>query len=307
VTQADIDSGSVTNHATATGTPAGGTLPAVTDEATAHATHNPAVTIKKTSPTTEVNAVGQVVSYSYAVTNTGNVTLTGLVLADDNTDAPPVCLVTTLAPGALTTCTAVHTVTQDDLDGGTTLHNTVTASTAEGAGATDSLAIPIVVTPGLVITKTSTSTVFSVVGQSIQYAMTVTNSGNVTLKGVTVTDPGVATLTCTPPQPATLAPGTTMTCSGAHVITQADVNAATYTNTATVVGHYAIEGSISAVSNAVVLGFEAVPVPPTEAIARAITSTGDGGIMVGGVVLALLALGLLFVVPAGRFGRRRDD
>jgi hypothetical protein len=29
--------------------------------------------------------------------------------------------------------------------------------------------------------------------------------------------------------------------------------------------------------------------------------------MVGGVVLALLALGLLFVVPAGRFGRRRDD
>ena len=47
--------------------------------------------------------------------------------------------------------------------------------------------------------------------------------------------------------------------------------------------------------------------PPTEAIARAIGSSGGGGIIVGGVVLALLALGLLFVIPAGQFGRRRDD
>ncbi len=76
-------------------------------------------------------------------------------------------------------------MTQADLDGGTTLHNTVTASTGQGAGATDNLAIPIVVTPGLVITKTSTSTMFSVVGQSIEYTMTATNTGNVTLTGVT--------------------------------------------------------------------------------------------------------------------------
>ena len=310
MTQADIDAGSVTNHASATGTPASGTLTPATDEATADATQTPALTIDKTSTTTEVTAVGQVVPYSYTVRNTGNVALSGLTLADDNTDAVPVCPVTSLAPGASTTCTAVHTVTQADLDGGTTLHNTVTASTGQGAGATDNLAIPIVVTPGLVITKTSTSTMFSAVGQSIEYTMTATNTGNVTLTGVTVSDPGIATLACTPAQPATLAPGATMTCTGSHVITQADVTAGKYTNTATVVGHCGEAEPVSAESGPVVITFEAVPVPPTEAIAQAIGLGPGGSTMVGAVavaLLALLALGLLFVIPAGRLGRRRDD
>ena len=52
------------------------------------------------------------VDYSYLITNTGNVTLTGIALKDTNTDSAPVCLETTLVPAGTTTCSAVHTVTQ---------------------------------------------------------------------------------------------------------------------------------------------------------------------------------------------------
>ena len=77
MTLADLDAGSVTNHATAHGTPAGGSLVPPTDQATAHATQNPALTVEKTSPDTTFAAPGDVLDYSYTVTNSGNVTLTG--------------------------------------------------------------------------------------------------------------------------------------------------------------------------------------------------------------------------------------
>ncbi len=98
-----------------------------------------------------------------------------------------------------------------------------------------------------------------------------------------------------------------MTCTGSHVITQADVTAGKYTNTATAVGHYGEAEPVSAESGPVVITFEAVPVPPTEAIAQAMGLGPGGSTMVGAVAVALLALGLLFVIPAGRLGRRRDD
>jgi len=305
VTQADLDAGSVTNHAGATGTPAGGTLVPPTDTATAHATQTPALTVEKTSTATTVASVGQVIAYSYLVTNTGNVTLTGLALTDDNTDANPSCPVTTLAPGASTTCTAVHTVTQADLDAGGTLDNTVTATSGQGASGKDTVSIPVSQAPGLTITKTTTATKFSAVGQSIDYTIIVTNAGNVTLTNVTVTDPGVS-LTCDPAQPATLAPAATMTCAGVHVITQGDVSAGSYTNIASVVGNNG-DTPTGAVANAVVIKFEAVNQPPTDAIGQALGE--GGGVIGGGMLVALLALVLLFVIPAGSLGlgRRRDD
>ena len=60
-------------------------------------TPNPALTVEKSSTTSSISATGAV-DYSYLVTNTGNVTLSGIALVDDNTDSAPVCLVTTLAP-----------------------------------------------------------------------------------------------------------------------------------------------------------------------------------------------------------------
>ena len=63
----------------------------------------------------------------------------------------------------------------------------------------------------------------------------VTNSGNVTLTSVRVTDPlpGLSAVTC---PLGTLAPGASETCTATYTTTQADVNAGGVTNTGTASG-----------------------------------------------------------------------
>ena len=75
----------------------------------------------KTATPTTYNAVGNVINYSYLVTNNGNVTLSGpFTVSDDKaTDEACPATPTSLAPGASVTCTASYTITQADLDAGT--------------------------------------------------------------------------------------------------------------------------------------------------------------------------------------------
>ncbi len=83
--------------------------------------------------------------------------------------------------------------------------------------------------------KTETSVrPYQSVGQVVSYSITVTNTGNQTLTGVTVTDPGVGAVLgpCTPAIPATIAPGKAVVCTATHTVTQADLDAGEYTNTA---------------------------------------------------------------------------
>jgi hypothetical protein len=83
------------------------------------------------------------------------------------------------------------------------------------------------------VTKTVTSSgPYDAVGDTITYNITVQNTGNTTLTGVTVTDPGAVLGTCSPVIPATLAPGASVVCPASHAVTQADLDAGSYTNTA---------------------------------------------------------------------------
>jgi len=185
-----------------------------------------------------------VVPYAYVVTNTGNVTLTGVTLADNNTDATPVCVPAqpaTLAPGAVMNCTAQHTVTQAEINAGGNLTNTATADSNETGPAQDTLDIPIVTGPAIDLVKTGSLNVgpdgVATPGDLITYSFKVTNIGNVTLSNVSVTDPMVAPITCPGGNPIpSLAVGAMVTCSGTYAITQADINAGQKVNTATASG-----------------------------------------------------------------------
>ena len=106
----------------------------------------PAMTLSKSSTTTLVTGSGQVVPYSYIVANTGTSVLTGVSLSDDNTDAAPLCPSSSLAVGASMTCTASHTVTQSEINGGS-VSNTATLVSSEAPNATSSVSIPVAVRP----------------------------------------------------------------------------------------------------------------------------------------------------------------
>ena len=259
VTQGDIDNdgggdGDIDNTATAD---SGQTGP-VSDSAAVPLDQSPALTIAKTvtgvdgdtTPPFSVDAAGDVISYSILVTNTGNQTLTGVSVADPriaNLDCDPSTggnqtTGFTLAPAASLTCTGSYTVTQADIDdnggGDGDIDNTATADSGQTEPATDSEAVPLAQTPALTIAKTvsevdgDTTPPFLVdeAGDVISYSILVTNTGNQTLTGVSVSDPRIANLDCDPDTIGnqttgfTLAPAATLTCTGSYTVTQGDID-----------------------------------------------------------------------------------
>jgi uncharacterized repeat protein (TIGR01451 family) len=128
-------SGSVTNTATVAA-PAGTTDPDGTNNSAADTdTVNPApapgLTLAKSASPTTYTAAGDVIAYSYLLTNSGNVALGGpFTVTDDKTTVT--CPVTaSLAVGASITCTASYTITAADVTAGS-VTNVATASAADG-------------------------------------------------------------------------------------------------------------------------------------------------------------------------------
>ena len=99
----------------ATGTPPTGADVTATDTTSTPIAPDPAITLDKQAGVPTGSAAGDTIGYTFLVTNTGNVTLDPVSI-DDPTANPVSCPVTTLAPGASTTCTASYTLTQADVD-----------------------------------------------------------------------------------------------------------------------------------------------------------------------------------------------
>src|SRR5439155_1132906 len=146
---------------------------------------------------------GDTVTYSYVVTNTGNVTLTGITVKDDNEIGRATCRervlilgTTTLAPGASTTGTATRTLTQTQVDAGS-VHDIALATGSPPTGSTvtasDDATVPIAANPHIAVDKTAgsiadTDANGADAGDTVTYSYVVTNTGNVTLTGITVKD-----------------------------------------------------------------------------------------------------------------------
>jgi uncharacterized repeat protein (TIGR01451 family) len=206
----------------------------------------PALTIAKSANPTTVTAVGQTVTYSFLVTNTGNVALTDIKVTDTPTtpagSVTPACPGSigstgpTLAPGQFVTCTASYVVTQADLNNGSINDSAVAKGTSPAGTGVSSGPSTATVTapasPGVSVAKSANPTTVTAVGQRITYTFIVTNTGNVTLTDIHVTDAQTAPagtlttpLTCpgtTGATGPTLNAGQTVTCTASYVVTQAD-------------------------------------------------------------------------------------
>ncbi|WP_449447407.1 DUF7507 domain-containing protein [Thermomonas brevis] len=251
VTAAEVAAGYVHNSATATGqppTPPGGpppppvtTVPSEVDTPTAQ---NPALGIVKSVTSAGPYGVGSVIAYQFVVTNTGDVTLSGIVVNDAQLDAAAVCPATTLAPGASTTCTGSHTVTAAEVAAGY-VHNSATATGQPPAAPGGSTPTPVTSTPSDVDTPTAQNPAMTVVksvastgpygvGSVIGYQFVVTNTGDVILTGIVINDAQLDAAAVCPA--TTLAPGETTTCTGSHTVTAAEVAAGYVHNSATATG-----------------------------------------------------------------------
>ncbi|MBT2534412.1 DUF11 domain-containing protein [Arthrobacter sp. ISL-48] len=142
VVQADVDAGSITNTATATGVPPGTTPPPVSSPSgvTVPTPNAPAMTVLKTASTDKATTGGQVLTYSFFLTNTGNVTLTNVSAVEgefsgtgDLSAVNCPAEAASLAPAMSVTCTATYTVTLADLNAGT-ITNTATGTGTTPAG-----------------------------------------------------------------------------------------------------------------------------------------------------------------------------
>ncbi|HEY0185610.1 MAG TPA: hypothetical protein VGC09_22640, partial [Rhodopila sp.] len=195
----------------------------------------PLMTVDKTASTATYATPNQIVNYSYLVTNTGNVSISAIAVADDRI-ATVTCPVTTLAPGADTTCTGSYTITQADLDNGTVTNIAVANGTPAGGTLTpptDTVTITATQTPSQTLTKVLSNDSTggtAAVGDVLTYTVTLTNTGNTTLTGVVVSDPKITpnSITC-----ASVAPSGTCILSGAYTVLQADADAGTLQNMAT--------------------------------------------------------------------------
>ncbi len=275
LTQADVDAGQVQNQATTTGTDPFGTDVSDLSGATTGDDNplitplnpGPAIALVKTADTTGLSSppvAGEVITYSFAITNTGNVTLSNVTLTDS---LPGIVIsggpIASLAPGATdsTTYTATYTLTQADVDAGQVQNQATTTGTppsgppvSDLSGATtgddNPLITPIGQNPAIQLVKSVTNEADLLdgtnAGDPVNYAFTITNTGNVTLNNITLSD-ALAGVTVSGGPIASLAPGASdsTTFTATYTITAADIAAGEIINTATATGQYGPGNSLS--------------------------------------------------------------
>lgn len=154
---------------------------------------------------TLADAAGDMLNYVFTVSNPGSVTLTNLTVVDDLTGMSQ--FLASLAPGATVTYNSSYMLTQADLDsnagGDGVLINTATADSSETPVFVDAEGVTVVYQPIIDLTKSVSvdngttwidangptgPLLSSSAGFDPQFKYTVTNSGNITLADVTLTD-----------------------------------------------------------------------------------------------------------------------
>ena len=324
VTQTDVDAGSVTNSATATGKPPVGAN--VTGTGTNKVTITPAAAVDVTKTVTSGAPVkaGDPVTWTVTVKNTGNVTLTNVTVTDALSGATIVTPcgfsspIATLAPSASVSCDVSYSVTQANVDAGS-VTNTASASGKPpvGANVTDSDSNTLTIASGaaLDVTKTLKTGTPAKAGDAVTWTVTVKNTGNVTLTNVTVTDALSGATIVTPcgfaTPIATMAPAATVSCDVSYVVKQVDVDAGSVTNTASATGKPPVGANVTdSDSNKVTITPAAAldvtktlksgaPVKTGDPVTWTVTVKNTGNVTLTNVTVTDALAGATIVTPCG--------
>ena len=259
LTQADIDAGLYSNTATATALNVANQTLTSTDSVTITLPPVPGIATIKTGTIVlgadNQASVGDIITYHFAVTNTGNVTLKPVTLTDGGAVFTGTATIATLAPGQTdNTLIATHALTAADVTAGqyqnqskangkTPTNVAIPATNSDKDADHTTLDPTIVQWPAIALIKTVSAVNdvngngFTDAGDTISYAFQVINTGKFTLNNITVTDPLMPTGISGAPLNG-LAPGASDSThfTGLYTIKQSDVNLGHIDNTAKVEG-----------------------------------------------------------------------
>ncbi len=198
--------------------------------------YNPGISILKSASATVV-LPGTEVTYFYTVTNTGDIALFNVAVTDDILG--PIGMIALLAPGESVILTASGIISADTVNVATVfghygsheeeavIHGHVTAEADEEV---------VVINPAIQVVKSSDAPEAGVpVGTLVNYTFTVTNTGDVTLFGISVDDDHLGHIG----DIAELAPG------ASQVLTASAVLNETTTNVVVAVGYDELENQVS--------------------------------------------------------------
>ena len=282
LTQADIDAGMVTNMATAIGDPPGPVppSPAALSGAMVPIVPEPELEIEKSVSAIPATVVaGEVITYSYEIENTGNVTIENVAPVDLGPTFNGVLgtnnlsvynpLFADLAPGDTQIFSATYILSQQDLDNmaaagtgsDTAIDNEATADGEPMQGLlppVDPSAVEtgVLADPSLALVKTSSVTAPVFAGSVVTYSFTLNNDGNVTVTNPVLNDPlcqspvGPLSFTQgfvsgdTGPIPQALDVGETWVFECDYMVTQANIDAGTVQNTAVASGQDPAGGTV---------------------------------------------------------------
>ena len=241
---------------------------------------------------------GETVIYTFTVTNTGQSTLTDISITDPLVGLSAITFDSwpgpagTLTAGQSVTATATYTLTQNDVDAGSVANTASVTATDDDGGVkpvgNSSQTTPIASAANISVGKVGTlaSGATGRVGDRINYTVTFTNTGNVTLVNASLVDPlpGLSppVLTWPTATAGTLPVGQTATSTAFYTITQADVDAGSVRNTATVTARTPSGATASGTSPQVQVS--TIPSAP------ALTTTKSGTITSGSVSYTHLTL-----------------
>ncbi|WP_035337715.1 gliding motility-associated C-terminal domain-containing protein, partial [Dokdonia sp. PRO95] len=252
ITQADVDAGGVTNQALATGqNPDGDTVTDTSDDdsnleddiTVTDLPQGASISLIKTAVFNDVDGdgfaqVGETITYNFTVTNTGNVTVTNIIIED------PLVIVSggpiDLEPGETdsTTFVAVYTIVQSDIDEGFVTNQAIaTGQDPDGNDVVDisddnnsveddETVTNLPIESSIALEKVGTTLDIDgdgliQDGEVIQYTFTVTNTGSLPLDNIMITDP----LVTVDGGPISLLPGESdsTTFTATYIVTPFDI------------------------------------------------------------------------------------
>ena len=288
ITQANVDAGNITNNVTATGLEPDGTTTVTANDTYIIDANNPDVTlcndgginIVKTASTTTVGCVGEGddITYTFTITNTGDVSISNVTITDDLLGGDITTTLTLagdtngndlLDPTETWVFTALdYTITQANVDAGN-ITNNVTATGLEPDGTTTVTAndtyiidannpdVMLCSEYGIELVKTGNfnndnGNACTEIDETITYTFTVTNTGDIALGNVIITDPlldnaipvvSINYVSGDADGDNLLDPSEIWYYSATYLVTQLDIDATEVTNTATVNAEEVINGT----------------------------------------------------------------